>query len=222
LQPKCGVLPISPFIASQHRADEQRHIVAKSVYCRFAMHQLTKLAGQMPATVSQYCPLDLCSAEPTRVKTALRDLLQSPQNNIRVAIRAGTSIQVCFSVHHIDVSRCTSLIKLACCLTLILCQNIDLADPRACEVFDAHFAHHSTHQPISLPIAIALVEAWCCHPALGARAFASLRSLQRLDAWDIEVVALLPQLIARARERDGATLSDPVSYPELVRGLFSF
>ena len=97
-------------------------------------------------------------------------------------------------------------------------QNIDLVDSRVGEVVGSHF----TNQPIPLPIAIALVEAWCCHPALGVRAFASLRSLQRLDAWDIEVAALLPPLIASARARDGVAVSDSTSYPELVRGRLLF
>ena len=97
-------------------------------------------------------------------------------------------------------------------------QNIDLVDPHVDEAVHSHFAN----QPVSLPIALALLEAWCCHPALGVRAFASLRSLQRLDAWDIEVVALLPPLIASARARDGMAASDPTSYPELVRGWLLF
>jgi hypothetical protein len=103
--------------------------------------------------------------------------------------------------------------RAACSMSLVLFQNIDLFDPPVDETVDSQFAN----QLVSLPIALALVEAWCCHPALGVRAFASLRSLQRLDAWDIEVVALLPPLIACACARDGVAASDPTSYPELVR-----
>lgn len=55
----------------------------------------------------------------------------------------------------------------------------------------------------------AVLAAWCCAPEHGARVFARLRALQRLDAWDIEVVRSLPALMATVN-------GDNAPLPELV------
>ena len=55
----------------------------------------------------------------------------------------------------------------------------------------------------------AVLTAWSCAPELGVHLFARLRALQRLDAWDIEVVRLLPALLTSSY--------DQLSFPELVR-----
>jgi Inositol-pentakisphosphate 2-kinase len=46
--------------------------------CRYCMHQKLK------KRCSDYCPLDLCSADVARVRRALDALVRSPQNNFRV------------------------------------------------------------------------------------------------------------------------------------------
>lgn len=94
LKPKCGFLPQLP---SPQRC-------TKRSVTRFAMHQRLKLKdGQVlkaracGASVlgarahallvlqeSRYCPLDIFSHEPGRMHTALRALLDAPQNNLTV------------------------------------------------------------------------------------------------------------------------------------------
>ena len=55
--------------------------------CRFCLQQLAKAAAARapaPPPLSHYCPLDLFSAAPRRVRRALAALCASPQNNFRV------------------------------------------------------------------------------------------------------------------------------------------
>ncbi|GJP84617.1 hypothetical protein CLOP_g14672 [Closterium sp. NIES-67] len=76
LKPKTGFCPSSPFIAPAN------HV--KTSVPRFLMHQQLKLAEGEVAESSTYNPLDLFSSSPPRVLTALRSLLEHPQNNLRI------------------------------------------------------------------------------------------------------------------------------------------
>ncbi|KAG0163773.1 hypothetical protein DFQ28_009296 [Apophysomyces sp. BC1034] len=73
LKPKWGFLPTSPLI-------KQTHQKIKSSRCRFCMH--THLKNHQ---LSQYCPLDLYSLNPARMRRALRALILQPnQQKLRI------------------------------------------------------------------------------------------------------------------------------------------
>ena len=78
LKPKAGVLPAAPPLATAHPG-----------CCRFCLHVRSK--QQQP---SSYCPLDLFSAEPPRVRRALTALLRLGPglNNVRVFGRDGSQV----------------------------------------------------------------------------------------------------------------------------------
>ncbi|XP_065845213.1 inositol-pentakisphosphate 2-kinase-like [Oscarella lobularis] len=67
IKPKCGFLP-PPY----------------NSICKFCLFQRLKVKkGKWPYR-SKYCPLDLFSGDVSRIKTALRCLLETPQNNLRI------------------------------------------------------------------------------------------------------------------------------------------
>ncbi|KAL4655836.1 inositol-pentakisphosphate 2-kinase isoform X1 [Arapaima gigas] len=74
IKPKCGFLPFS-----QHITQEVKHRV-----CRFCMHQHFKLANGKWKRVSRYCPLDLFSGNKQRMYSAIKHLLEEPQNNFKI------------------------------------------------------------------------------------------------------------------------------------------
>jgi hypothetical protein len=65
LKPKCGLPP-----------------GGRGAPCRFCATQLVKCAR--PQRLSRFCPLELYSGDPPRVEGALRRLVGTPQNNLRV------------------------------------------------------------------------------------------------------------------------------------------
>eukprot|EP00761_Pharyngomonas_kirbyi_P008104 gb/GECH01008115.1/.p1 GENE.gb/GECH01008115.1/~~gb/GECH01008115.1/.p1 ORF type:complete len:543 (+),score=117.55 gb/GECH01008115.1/:1-1629(+) len=77
LKPKCGFICKSSFI-------DQSHLPHKHNVCRFCMHQYLKLKGGKEERISQYCPLDMYSGEPKRMKRALKRLIETPQNNLKL------------------------------------------------------------------------------------------------------------------------------------------
>ncbi|CAI5971640.1 unnamed protein product [Closterium sp. NIES-65] len=76
LKPKTGFCPSSPCIAPAN------HV--KTTVPRFPMHQQLKLSEGEVAESSAYNPLDLFSSSPPRVLSALRTLIDNPQNNLRI------------------------------------------------------------------------------------------------------------------------------------------
>jgi hypothetical protein len=54
--------------------------------CRYCLHVRSKTVGSAP---TEYCPLDLYSAEAPRMSRALRALLLTPLNNMRIFSREG-------------------------------------------------------------------------------------------------------------------------------------
>ncbi|CAI5508602.1 unnamed protein product [Closterium sp. Naga37s-1] len=76
LKPKTGFCPSSPCIAPAN------HV--KTAVPRFPMHQQLKLSEGEVAESSAYNPLDLFSSSPPRVLSALRTLIDNPQNNLRI------------------------------------------------------------------------------------------------------------------------------------------
>ncbi|XP_016130048.1 inositol-pentakisphosphate 2-kinase [Sinocyclocheilus grahami] len=72
--PKCGFLPFSRHITKE----------CKRKVCRFCMHQHYKLANGKWKRLSKYCPLDLFSGSKQRMYVALKNLLEEPQNNLKI------------------------------------------------------------------------------------------------------------------------------------------
>lgn len=52
--------------------------------CRFCLFQYSKLRNKMIEKVSKYCPLDLFSGKPIRILNAIKGLIGSPQNNLKL------------------------------------------------------------------------------------------------------------------------------------------
>ena len=76
IKPKCGYLPESPFISSEHNI--------KYTVCHYCMLQKLKVKEGKYSRESCYCPLDLFSEDTDRVFFALKSLVRDPQNNLRV------------------------------------------------------------------------------------------------------------------------------------------
>lgn len=54
------------------------------IWCAFCAHQYLKLSRGDVREISRYCPLDLFSGRRERVERAIRGLLRSPQNNLKM------------------------------------------------------------------------------------------------------------------------------------------
>ena len=76
-KPKWGYLPLKkPYYSN--------NTLWKTKVCRFCMHQVTKLKQGKVNCISKYCPLDLFSGDPQRIKLAVSNLMETPQNNFSV------------------------------------------------------------------------------------------------------------------------------------------
>ena len=83
--PGAGVPPDRPGASYSPRAVGATG-EARPGCCRFCLHVRSKTVGAAP---TEYCPLDLYSAEAPRMSRALRALLSTPLNNLRVFSREG-------------------------------------------------------------------------------------------------------------------------------------
>ncbi|TNM89191.1 hypothetical protein fugu_005446 [Takifugu bimaculatus] len=72
--PKWGFLPSSKHVSKD----------IKSKVCRFCMYQLYKVATGKWKKRSLYCPLDLFSGNKQRMHFAIRQLIEEPQNNLKI------------------------------------------------------------------------------------------------------------------------------------------
>jgi inositol-pentakisphosphate 2-kinase len=77
IKPKWGILCHSGYVDDE---SIKKHV------CRYCMHQHVKLEKGEITRTSKFCPLDLFSADPKRVRIALEDLIRDPQNNMRLYI----------------------------------------------------------------------------------------------------------------------------------------
>ncbi|XP_077541906.1 inositol phosphate kinase 1 isoform X1 [Haemaphysalis longicornis] len=76
IKPKQGFLPSPSDVPIDHRV--------RASVCRFHLAQASKVSKGRVSSLSTYCPLDLFSGCPRRMKNALKELLYHPQNNLRV------------------------------------------------------------------------------------------------------------------------------------------
>ncbi|KAK3536518.1 hypothetical protein QTP86_013842 [Hemibagrus guttatus] len=84
IKPKCGFLPFSRHVTKE----------CKRKVCRFCMHQHFKLANGKWNRLSRYCPLDLFSGSKQRMYIAIKNLLEEPQNNLKI-FKGGELIYSC-------------------------------------------------------------------------------------------------------------------------------
>lgn len=93
IKPKQGFLPIVPssmqstksdinFMGHEINTSEQRWLPGNS--CLFGSNQYLKLLRGQIKRLSGYCPIDLFSGCPKRMKNAIRQLIFNPQNNFRI------------------------------------------------------------------------------------------------------------------------------------------
>eukprot|EP00026_Physarum_polycephalum_P006403 Phypoly_transcript_06445.p1 GENE.Phypoly_transcript_06445~~Phypoly_transcript_06445.p1 ORF type:complete len:423 (+),score=75.46 Phypoly_transcript_06445:494-1762(+) len=76
IKPKWGFVTSSPFVHPRHQIKKQA--------CRYCLHQHLKILQGSIHHISEYCPQDLYSGDPVRIRKALRALLAHPQNNLKV------------------------------------------------------------------------------------------------------------------------------------------
>ena len=74
IKPKCGFLPTSRFVQRE----------SKRIHSRHWMYQASKLARGEISQLTHYSPLDLFSQRPSTIRSAIVNLLQVPQNNIKL------------------------------------------------------------------------------------------------------------------------------------------
>ncbi|XP_029907811.1 inositol-pentakisphosphate 2-kinase [Myripristis murdjan] len=74
IKPKCGFLPSSKHVSKE----------IKTKVCRFCMHQHYKVASGKWKRSSLYCPLDLFSGNRQRMHSAIKHLIEEPQNNFKI------------------------------------------------------------------------------------------------------------------------------------------
>ncbi|KAG2382605.1 hypothetical protein C9374_005185 [Naegleria lovaniensis] len=79
IKPKWGMICSSEFISSQNKP-------IKYETCRYCMQQFTKLKQGLILNTSAFCPTNLFSSREERVKKGLYDLIDNPQNNMRLYI----------------------------------------------------------------------------------------------------------------------------------------
>ncbi|KAF0979082.1 hypothetical protein FDP41_002152 [Naegleria fowleri] len=79
IKPKWGMICSSEFISPHNKP-------IKYETCRYCMQQFTKLKQGLILNTSSFCPTNLFSSREERVKKGLFDLIDNPQNNMRLYI----------------------------------------------------------------------------------------------------------------------------------------
>ncbi|PRP81985.1 hypothetical protein PROFUN_10479 [Planoprotostelium fungivorum] len=74
IKPKWGDLPVSHY----HTKEETPRA------CKYCMQQHMKFHHGEIEAISGYCPLDLFSQEPDRIRAAISSLIAQPQNNLKI------------------------------------------------------------------------------------------------------------------------------------------
>jgi len=82
IKPKQGFLPIYRHLMKPSDNDNLASILRS--YCLYGSTQYLKLARGRINQPSNYCPLNLFSGCPVRMKYALEELIKNPQNNLRI------------------------------------------------------------------------------------------------------------------------------------------
>lgn len=82
IKPKQGFLPIHRLLMKS-TANEQLSAKLKCS-CLYGLTQHLKLARGRIQEMSDYCPINLFSGCPVKMKNALENLLKNPQNNLRI------------------------------------------------------------------------------------------------------------------------------------------
>lgn len=82
IKPKQGFLPIHR-LAMKSSINEQQTKKPRNC-CIYGSNQNLKLARGRISHASDYCPINLFSGCPIRMKSALEELIHNPQNNLRV------------------------------------------------------------------------------------------------------------------------------------------
>ncbi|XP_042906492.1 inositol-pentakisphosphate 2-kinase isoform X2 [Parasteatoda tepidariorum] len=77
IKPKPGALLAEKFFDSSHSEQSK-------LFCHFCRKQIYKMRVDGVSPKSSYCPTDLFSGCPKRMQHALKMLLQTPQNNLRI------------------------------------------------------------------------------------------------------------------------------------------
>jgi hypothetical protein len=201
LKPKWGFLP-------SHGCAEKRST------CRFCMHQYTKLLKSEVQQHSLFCPLDLFSCETNRVERAVEELFRTPQNNLRIFVRAAASSP--------DSNTTTPHSSSPPPPPSGHVEQLDMSEEahvdRLTHILFPHLGN-TPIQPGSTSVTLmsdqrallqAFLVAFLCHRSGPIRAM--LRRLamlqERLDAWDVErvwpmVERMMEEHEARNKEQNG-------------------
>lgn len=98
IKPKQGFLPMHRHVMKSSVNDQFSAKMGNC--CLYGSTQYLKLARGRINKTSNYCPINLFSGCPVRMKSALEELIQNPQNNLRVfkdlVLAYGESCQVKF------------------------------------------------------------------------------------------------------------------------------
>lgn len=84
IKPKQGFLPVNQIIKNRNSNCCERFGFGLENNCLYGLTQYLKLAQGRTSQISGYCPVNLFSGCPIRMKDAIGQLLIHPQNNLRI------------------------------------------------------------------------------------------------------------------------------------------